>query len=90
MTKQNEMAKDNALSEILGAVSEQNALTILAEKVKEICQKYFPNADEVFENTMIDFAYSVQNFNFARKLIHTEINRYEKIKGGKNHEKKSN
>ena len=80
MTKQNEIAKDKAICEILVAVSERNTLTILAEKVKEICQKYFPNADKVFENTMIGFAYSAQSINFARKMIHTEVNRYEREK----------
>ena len=80
MTKQHEIAKDKAISEILLTVAEQNTLRVLAEKVKEICQKYFPNADKVFVNTLIDFAYNAQSINFSRKLIHTEVNRYEREK----------
>ena len=78
MTKHNEIAKDKAIAEILLVVAEKNTLDILREKTTAICKKYFPKADRVFENVMIDFAYSAQSVNFARKLIYTEVNRYER------------
>ena len=75
-----EILRDMAISEIFLLVAEQNALAALRKKVSLICQKYFPNADKVFVDTMMDFAFSVQHFYYSNKCIHIEINRYEKEK----------
>jgi hypothetical protein len=76
MNKQTEIARDKAIGAMLMAVAEQNTLDVLQERTFEICKKYFPQADGVMLNTFSDFSYCAQHFNFAVKVLRSEVNRY--------------
>lgn len=78
MTKQNEIAIDRTIAEILSAVAERNTLDALKEKASKICEKYFPKADTVFMTSITYFATCVQELYHSKKIVYSEVNRYER------------
>lgn len=78
MTKQNEIAIDRTIAEILSAVAERNTLDVLKEKTSIICKKYFPKADSVFITSITYFAVCAQELYHSKKIVYSEANRYKR------------
>ena len=84
MIKQNEIAIDRTIAEILSAVAERNTLDVLKEKTSIICKKYFPKADSVFITSITSFAACAQELYHSKKIVYSEANRYKREEYKKN------
>lgn len=75
--KSKETIKEIVLNKIQRYIIEKHLLSELGTFIQSICEEYYPNADDVFKNTLRTYTYYMQEVYYQRKILDKQIQLYK-------------